>query len=152
MAMVFSPDLVLPKKFDIRRGFHNLDALDPFSKSGEFWHLRLDLEKVKHRISKVHGIREQKNILNCLPLAIKYPTSIFGGIREDGYCGGFCYCGLPPIAYDKNGNEISPFKDEVFAVFTNDERVIFEWRWERVSPANNRCPENFNDRFAEILK
>ena len=58
-----------------------------------------------------------------------------------------CYCGIPEHAYLRDGTAIRPYVGQVYLVFVNDERVAYNWRWEKADPENPRFPINHPARF-----
>jgi hypothetical protein len=91
-----------------------------------------------------------------VPAILQRPTAIFEGLRRDededrwGY-GWRCYCGRPDRAYRADGSAIQPYADQVYLVFVNDERVAYNWRWEKSDPENRSLPVDDETRFKQRL-
>ena len=91
---------------------------------------------------------------------LAYPKAIFQGIRfeedEKHSCtspGWLCYCGYPPKDFRFSGEETSPPPRKVFLVFVNEDRIVYDWRWE---PADSDAydegkylPIDYQIRFKE---
>jgi len=95
---------------------------------------------------------QAKECGHVLPAVLQGPTAIFEGLRWDededrqGY-GWRCYCGIPEFAYHADGTERPPYLNQVYLVFVNDDRVAYNWRWEKADPDDPRLPENHEERF-----
>ncbi len=94
--------------------------------------------------------------------ALTYPTAIFRGIRfeedEQHSCsspGWLCYCGYPPIDFRFSGEETAPPPRKVFLVFVNEEKIIYNWGWDRADSdawdEGKRLPDNYQNRFKDKL-
>ena len=110
---------------------------DPFSFPGlspdgkSEWDFHLDSKKVEFvkRVSTgaVHEL--SKNVQFVMR---EINALVFQGIRTDGHQEGLCYMGWPHRRFGTEGNEL-PVKDEdCFLVFINEERIIYNWRWESI--------------------
>jgi hypothetical protein len=91
-----------------------------------------------------------------VPAILEAPTCIFEGLRRDededrwGY-GWRCYGGLPAHAYRADGGTIPPYIGQVYLVFVNDERVAYNWRWEKADPDDFKLPVDHQTRFKQRL-
>lgn len=91
-----------------------------------------------------------------LPMVLKRPSAIFEGLRHDededrrGY-GWRCYCDVPDQAFALDGTSRPPYRGQVYLVFVNDERVAYNWRWEKADPDNPRLPVGYETRFKTRL-
>jgi hypothetical protein len=108
---------------------------------------------------QVVGRRSLGHAKECgiiVPAVLQTPTSIFEGLRRDededrwGY-GWRCYCGLPAQAFRADGTKIPPYRGQVYVVFLNDERVAYNWRWEKADPDDIRLPVDHEIRFKQRL-
>lgn len=92
--------------------------------------------------------------------ALAYPKAIFRGIRfeedEQHSCsspGWLCYCGCPPIDFRFSGEETAPPPRKVFLVFVNENKIIYDWRWELSDfdawDKGQYLPANYQNRFQE---
>jgi len=108
---------------------------------------------------QVVGRRSLGHAKECgiiVPAVLQTPTSIFEGLRRDededrwGY-GWRCYCGLPEQAFLADVTKIPPYRGQVYVVFLNDERVAYNWRWEKADPDDIRLPVDHETRFKQRL-
>ncbi len=91
-----------------------------------------------------------------VPKILQEPTAIFEGLcQEDDEdlrgTGWRCYCGIPPYAFHRDGSERRPYPGQVYLVFVNDERVAYNWRWEKSDPDNPKLPQDHQTRFRKNL-
>ena len=91
-----------------------------------------------------------------VPAILQHPVAIFEGLRWDEDedrrgVGWRCYCGVPERAYLPDGAAIRPYPGQVYLVFVNDERVAYNWRWEKADPDNPRFPIHHQERFKRRL-
>jgi hypothetical protein len=91
-----------------------------------------------------------------VPRILQGPTAIFEGLRRDededrwGY-GWRCYCGVPEQSFRRDGTPAPPYPGQVYLVFVNDEKVAYNWRWEKADPDNPRLPIDHETRFKQRL-
>jgi len=91
-----------------------------------------------------------------VPMILQRPTAIFEGIRRDededrqGF-GWRCYCGIPDQGFLQDGTPVRPFPGQLYVVFVNDERVAYNWRWEKADSDNPRLPRDHETRFRKRL-
>lgn len=91
-----------------------------------------------------------------MPMILQKPTAIFEGLRRDededrGGYGWRCYCGVPAQSYRSDGTAVPPYHSQVYLVFVNDERVAYNWRWEKADPDNPKLPLGYETRFKQRL-
>lgn len=91
-----------------------------------------------------------------LPQILQTPSAIFEGLRRDededrSGVGWRCYCGIPDHSYRPDGTEARPYPNQVFLVFVNEERVAYNWRWEKADPDDARVPLDHAIRFKKQL-
>jgi hypothetical protein len=102
------------------------------------------------------GLGHIKECGYIVPAILERPVAIFEGLRRDededrwGY-GWRCYCGLPDSAYRIDGSSIPPYSGQVYLVFVNDERVAYNWRWEKADPDDRKLPIDHATRFKQRL-
>ncbi len=132
-----------------------LDALEP--ESGRFYKVQISYRRM-HAVAR-RGIVQASECAYILPGILLDPTSVFEGIRldedEDRYesgAGWRCYCGLPASSYRIDGSKGPPFPDEVYLVFINNERIAYNWRWEKCDPDNPQLPIDHATRFNRRLR
>src|SRR5208337_5504364 len=86
-----------------------------------------------------HGHAKECGII--LPMIPQKPTAIFEGLRSEededrwGY-GWRCYCGIPEQSFRPDGSSARSYPGQVYLVFVNDEKVAYNWRWEKADPDN----------------
>lgn len=136
-----------------RRDYITLLAIEP--KDGT---LTCEVQISYERMQAV-GRRSMGHAKECgliLPMILEKPTAIFEGLRRDededrwGF-GWRCYCGQPEKSYRADGSAGPPYHGQVYLVFVNDERVAYNWRWEKADPDNPRLPLGYQDRFKQQL-
>ena len=65
--------------------------------------------------------------------------------REDDW---LCYVGTPDRSYrGKDGRHDAPWPDEVFLVFVNADRVVYNWYWAKCDPDDRKLPIDYGTRF-----
>ncbi len=139
-------DAAEPSRQKRRRGYASVPAVDP--RDGKVWevlisHTRMDA------VAK-RGPGHARELAYCVPRILRQPTAIFRGVREEDERGWLCYCGIPQFAYDgPTGHTRSPWKDQVFLVFVNGDRVVYNWRWEPCEGRAKTLPAGHVTRFLE---
>lgn len=139
-------------KEDTRRDYLSITAVDPVD--GKPCAVMISYDRMQTVGRRSLG--QAKECAFILPTILQYPTAIFEGLRRDEDddprgCGWRCYCGIPEHAYLQDGTEIRPFPGQVYLVFVNDEKVAYNWRWEKADPDNLRFPANHPTRFRKCL-
>ena len=87
-------------------------------------------------------------------MILQKPTAIFEGLRRDEDRRGFgwrCYCGQPEQSYRSDGSSAPHYHGQVYLVFVNDERVAYNWRWEKADPDNLKLPIGHEARSKQKL-
>lgn len=139
-------------KDDSRRQYVTIRAIDP--EDGKTCDVLISYDRMQ-----AVGRRSMGNAKECayiVPMVLQHPTAIFGGLRRDededrkGY-GWRCYCGIPDHGYLVDGTPVRPFPEQVYLVFVNDEKVAYNWRWERADPDDPKLPLDHHVRFRERL-
>ena len=70
--------------------------------------------------------------------------------REEAEEEWLCYAGTPETAYDHRRGDARPaWEGEVFLVFVNDDRIVYNWRWEKADSRYRDRPLNFEQRFTQ---
>jgi len=142
-----------PPTGDSRRQYITLQAIEP--KDGT---LSCEIQIAFDRMQAV-GRRSMGHAKECgiiLPMILQKPTAIFEGLRRDededrwGY-GWRCYCGIPEQSFRPDGSSARPYPGQVYLVFVNDEKVAYNWRWEKADPDNPRLPVDHETRFKQRL-
>lgn len=142
----------MPPQDDTRRNYLQLDALDPDSDQLTKVQVSYDRMQAVARRSMAHA----KECGLIVPQILQSPTAIFEGLREDDDedprgVGWRCYCGRPNKAYHPDGSERSPYPEQVYLVFVNDDHVAYNWRWEKADPDDPNLPQNHTHRFRKRL-
>jgi hypothetical protein len=91
-----------------------------------------------------------------LPAVLQKPNAIFEGLRHDDdedrrNVGWRCFCGLPENSYRTDGTQAAAYPNQVFLVFVNEDRVAYNWRWEKADPEDPSLPINHEKRFKRRL-
>ena len=125
-----------------------IQGIDPTNgKACEFYIRKTRLDSV----AKMGNV-QVKTLAHLVPWAIKHYSSAWEGLREDDGNTNRCYVSLPPHRYVGNdGHQVPRAPDRVFLVFTDEQRVIYNWRWEECDPADPMMPMGFNGRFDKRL-
>ncbi|MCL2648952.1 MAG: hypothetical protein FWD61_18460 [Phycisphaerales bacterium] len=87
---------------------------------------------------------------------LRKPSAIFEGLTQEEDedrrgVGWRCYCGIPPHSYRTDGKEAPPYPRQVFMVFVNQDRVAYNWRWDKADPDAPALPRNHQTRFKRGL-
>jgi hypothetical protein len=123
-----------------------LPAINP--SDGSQWDLLLRHAKMDSMAKRGPGAARE--LAFTVLWALLHPTAIFRGVREEGEHNWLCYVSVPSMAYDhKTGNQRAGWPGEVFLVFVNEDRIIYNWRWEKADVTDIRLPENHQSRFDE---
>jgi hypothetical protein len=131
-----------------RRDYLTISAINPID--GTMMEVLISY----NRIQSV-GRRSIGQALECgqiMPYILQHPKAIFEGLRRDededrSTTGWLCYCGIPERAYTQDGQAIKPYKKQVYLVFVNDDKVAYNWRWEKADPSDPRVPQDHENRF-----
>lgn len=139
-------------KNQTRRAYLTLAAIDPAD--GKMGEVLVSYDRM-HSVGK-RSMAHAKECGIILPMILQCPTAIFEGLRQDEDedrrgVGWRCYCGIPENAFYPDGTERSPFPGQVYLVFVNDERVAYNWRWEKADEADPTLPQNHDFRFKTRL-
>lgn len=136
---------------DSRRQYIKLQAAEP---DGSTIEVQISYERMQAVGRRSMGHAKECGLI--VPQILQRPTAIFEGLRQDedeareGY-GWRCYCGVPQQAFHADGTSRSPYPDQVYLVFVNDERVAYNWRWEKADPDDPELPINYEERFKQRL-
>jgi hypothetical protein len=131
-----------------RRKYITVEAVNP--QDGKNFGVQICYQRIQ-----AVGRRSKGQAMECgriVPAISQSPKAIFEGLMRDededrkGY-GWLCYCGIPEKACHTDGSERRAYPGQVFLVFVNDERVAYNWRWEKADIDNPHLPENHEERF-----
>lgn len=113
---------------------------------------------VRNSDLQFHAGRGQGAIEECKYVfqALSKPEALFRGIRKDedekftDSPGWLCYSIRGSNRYDRQGQPY-PSKGEVFLVFINEEKVVYNWTWYKADPDDDKIPVDSGTRFKERL-
>jgi hypothetical protein len=142
----------MTEKGGTRRDRLLLNAINPVD--GKPCHIQISYDRMQAVARRSLG--QAKECGHIVPSILQHPSAVFEGVRmeadEDRRGAGWrCYCGIPTVAYRTDGSERSPWPDQVFVVFVNDEQVAYNWRWEQSDPDDPHMPINHAERFRRRL-
>jgi len=143
----------MAKKLKHRRETLPTKAVDPVT--GKKYDVFVSQKKLFYAASLSVG--HLSDAAYNIPQVLQNPTAIFEGLRKDEhgrYSDTFtwrCYCGIPKFGYKGNGKKVPPWPGEVFMVFVNADRVVFNWYWHKCDGENPNLPMGYNNRFKEKL-
>lgn len=137
------PLVVPPEKRKSRRGYSSIPAIDP--NDGKPWEVMVSHAKMDLIASR--GPMHAKELAWSVREVLSSPHAVFQGVREEGEETWLCYVGRPRHAFNKAGQAVPPYRGEVFLVFVTDERVVYNWRWEKCDPSDPKLPEGYAGRF-----
>lgn len=94
------------------------------------------------------GKRSMGHAKECgiiVPMILQKPTAIFEGLTHDEDedrrgVGWRCYCGIPDESYRADGTPRPAYAGQVYLVFVNEDRIAYNWRWEKADPDNPNLP------------
>jgi hypothetical protein len=143
----------MPASDDTRRDYLTLLAVEP--KDGTTTcEIQISYDRMQAVARRSMG--HAKECAFTVPRILQGPTAIFEGLRRDededrwGY-GWRCYCGVPEQSFRRDGTPAPPYPGQVYLVFVNDEKVAYNWRWEKADPDNPRLPIDHETRFKQRL-
>jgi len=132
----------------VRRPDGVLQAFNP--RDGQF--IPVFVRESKAEVVRRRGVGPARELGECVPPTLSLPHAVFRGLRDQDEEEGLCYVGHPDRSFDyKSGNRVPPPAGEVFLVFVNEQRIVYTWGWERMSPDNAELPEGYATRFKERL-
>lgn len=131
-----------------RRKFLTIATIDPVEGSTAEVLISYDRMQTVGRRSMAHA----KECGYIVPMILQHPTAVFEGLREEQDedrrgVGWRCYCGIPEHAFHSDGTERPVYPGQVYLVFVNEERVAYNWRWEKADPDDPKLPQNHASRF-----
>ena len=103
------------------------------------------------------GVGHINEAAELVPATLQNPAAIFEGLSLDDDedqrgVGWRCYVSVPDRSYTPDGRRQPPWEDEVFLVFVNEERVAYNWRWEKCDLDDPRLPQGYSERFKKRLR
>lgn len=135
----------------LRREDFTVQAVDP--STGKMMDVRLSEARVAAAAKR--GMNHAKEAAFTVPDILVNPRAIFEGLLRDedeprqGEPGWLCYVGLPKYAFGPNGEERPPYKEKVYLVFVNHERVAYNWYWSDADGTDPNLPIDHAERFRE---
>lgn len=144
-----------PDDEETRREGLSVQAIDPFD--GTQYELTIRHERIQAMRLRGKGAIQEAAYL--VEYVLQHPRAIFRGLRRDedeprhegDGTGWLCYCAIPPRAYDRDGNEIPPYRRKVYLVFVTDEEIVYNWRWDQADADEQHLPHDHENRFRERL-
>lgn len=112
-----------------------LEAVNP--DDGKLYTVKLNHRRMQQMTRR--GIGAVLEMAHVVPEVLTNPKAIFEGLRRDEdekydndySIGWLCYVGIPSLAYCSDGREVESWENEMFLVYINDEKVVYNWRWEK---------------------
>lgn len=134
----------------VRKNCFGALAIDPVDgKKRDVW-ISKDLASFK---AKTGGTGAVLTLGNIVRTVLTSPRHIFQGLNEDAddeKKTWLCYVGLPKMSYRGwDGDVGPPYPGEVFLVFVNEDRVVYNWRWEKADEKDRSLPVNHQTRFGK---
>lgn len=124
----------------------SLLAIDP--NTHQTWELLL-----RHSLmdwTAKRGMGAALELAHTVPWALLHPTAIFRGNRDEGEPDWLCYVSLPDEAFHyRTGQRRPAWPSQVFLVFVDGDRIVYNWHWEPADPRDSRLPEQYATRFDE---
>ncbi len=136
-----------------RRSGLAIAAANPFG--GGTWEVLISYDRL-HAVAR-RSMGHAKECAYIVPEVLQNPTAIFEGLREEEDedrrgVGWLCYCGVPSKAYHADGTPRAAYPLQVYLVFVNDERVAYNWRWEKADEDDPQLPRNYQTRFRKRVR
>jgi hypothetical protein len=134
-----------------RRSYASVPALDPHD--GEEWDLLISPKTLEWAAKGGKGVALE--LAYTVRWSMRNPDAVFLGVRdldreisEDNW---LCYVARPNFAYNlKTGEKVVPaWRDEVFLVFVNEERVYYLSYWCKCDAMERHLPMDYEGRFRE---
>lgn len=123
-----------------------IEAINPTD--GKPWDVFLRQAKIESTAQR--GMGAARELAYLVPFTLQNPTAIFRGVREEGESQWLCYVALPTDAYNhRTGERVRPWTGQVFLVFVDDDRIVYNWRWDKSDASSLRLPIDFAQRFEE---
>jgi hypothetical protein len=143
----------MSERVQTRRKYLTVNAIDP--ETGKTLSVLVSYDHVIAVGKRSQG--QAKECAYLVPMILQRPTAIFTGLCEDqdeptgrGF-GWTCYCGIPDRAYNTDGTERKVWPGEVFLVFVTDDKIAYNWRWEKADSADKSLPQRHGTRFEKRL-
>jgi hypothetical protein len=122
--------------------------MDAVSPDGSSWKVLLRNRKMDETAKR--GMGAAKELGFTVTWALMHPTAICRGIREEGESQWLCYVSRPSQAYDyRTGDCRRAWEGQVFLVFVDGDRIVYNWRWEKAAADAPELPEGYAARFEE---
>src|SRR5438105_4133969 len=106
------------------QGDYLLPAINPIDKT--IWNVIVRERKIE--TIRGRGIGAARELAFTVPWALMHPLAVCRGVRDRDEANWLCYSSRPHRGYDHPTGEVfSAQPDEVFLVFVNSERVVYNW-------------------------
>ena len=137
-----------------RRGPLTIRAFDPLTQTEIDVHVRHERLLAVSRRSKGQLLEAAE----LVPQTLQCRGPVFEGLRQEPDedpaprgVGWRCYCSVPDRSYSAEGDRRRPRSGQVFLVFVNADRVVYNWYWEKADPDNPGLPIDHQGRFHRRL-
>lgn len=142
----------MPDSGGTRRQYILLEAVNPAD--GKACTVQISYERMQTVARRSLGHASECGYI--VPAILQKPTAIFEGLRLDADedrrgVGWRCYCGVPAHSYRADGTAAPAYPNQVFLVFVNQERIAYNWRWEKADPDQPDLPLGYAERFKQRL-
>jgi hypothetical protein len=142
----------MPEKGDSRRDYLTVEGLNPID--GTTCEILISYDRMQTVGRRSLGHAKECGLI--VPAILQGPIAVFEGLRRDEDedprgVGWRCYCGIPAHSFHRDGTEAAPYANQVYLVFVNDERVAYNWRWEKADPQTPTLPTDYQTRFRKQL-
>ena len=135
---------------NISRNYQDIQALNP--ENEKLFGLKLSNGRMHAVAQRGEGaVCEMAHIVTD---TLVKPKAIFQGLcrdedepHNDYSLGWLCYSAIPTNAYLEDGRVVAPWKDQVFLVYVNDDKVVYNWRWDIADKTNLFLPIGFQTKF-----
>lgn len=135
---------------ETRRQYLQLDAVNP--DRGRTTKVQISFDRLQ--AVAMRSLGHAMEAAYIVPHVLQSPTAIFEGLRQDEDedrrgVGWRCYCGVPAHGYQTDGAERPAYRGQVYLVFVNQDKVAYNWRWEKADPTQLTLPIGHEVRFKE---
>ncbi len=131
-----------------RRGYCSIPAVNPAD--GTLWDVLVPNDKMDYVAKR--GPIAVNEMAWIMPTVLNKPVAIFSVPRDEGD-EGLCYVGQPGFAFKgkQTAQKTEPWPGEVYVVYVNAERVVYDWRWEDADPGDPQLPEGHEHRYDRLV-
>ncbi len=133
------------------RFVQSMEAFDP--QSGGVWTVGLEKSQIDVLVRSDGKINDGARLLrlHLVKEVVTTPLAVFKDWKRPEFEDGLCYCGKPKSDYLGFGKQVPAPKNMVFLVFVTQSGKISDWRWEKECSETPNVPEDFENRFGEMI-